>query len=194
LWWYTTGPFSFLPIHAAGIYDNENSERVSDYAVSSYTPILHVLLTPVSPATVTFQMLAIIQPETPGYIPLPFTHNELLKIAEHVSEKHLVKLGILKAPATLENVISHLLTASIVHIACHGEQDTENPLESALILDGGQRLNVSQIMKQKMPNASLAFLSACQTAMGDETLSDEAIHLAASLLFAGFHGVVATMW
>ena len=45
-----------------------------------------------------------------------------------------------------------------------------------------------------MPNASLAFLSACETAMGAEDLPDEAMHLAASLLFAGFGGVVATMW
>ena len=49
-------------------------------------------------------------------------------------------------------------------------------------------------MKQPMPNASLAFLSACETAMGADELSDEAMHLAASLLFAGFRGVVATMW
>jgi CHAT domain-containing protein len=41
---------------------------------------------------------------------------------------------------------------------------------------------------------SLAFLSACQTAMGDETTPDEMMHLAAALLFAGFRSVVATMW
>ncbi|KAJ7603472.1 hypothetical protein DFH06DRAFT_1022192 [Mycena polygramma] len=43
---------------------------------------------------------------------------------------------------------------------------------------------------------ALAFLSACETAKGDETVPDEAMHrdLAATLLFAGFHGVVATMW
>ena len=44
---------------------------------------------------------------------------------------------------------------------------------------------------------SLAFLSACETAKGDSKTPDEAIHLAATLLFqlfAGFRGVVATMW
>ncbi|KIM78748.1 hypothetical protein PILCRDRAFT_10966 [Piloderma croceum F 1598] len=45
-----------------------------------------------------------------------------------------------------------------------------------------------------MPNASLAFLSACETAMGNENLPDEAIHLGATLLYAGFQGVVATLW
>jgi CHAT domain-containing protein len=37
-------------------------------------------------------------------------------------------------------------------------------------------------------------LSACQTATGDKALSDEAIHLAAGMLFAGYGGVIATMW
>jgi CHAT domain-containing protein len=55
-------------------------------------------------------------------------------------------------------------------------------------------LKVSQIMQQTMPNASLAFLCACETAMGDKQLPDEAIHLGATMLFAGFRGVVATMW
>ena len=49
-------------------------------------------------------------------------------------------------------------------------------------------------MQQPLHNASLAVLSACMTAMGDENLPDEVIHLAATLLFAGFPGVVATMW
>ena len=30
--------------------------------------------------------------------------------------------------------------------------------------------------------------------MGDEGLSDEAIHIAAGMLFAGYGGVVGTMW
>lgn len=37
-------------------------------------------------------------------------------------------------------------------------------------------------------------MSACQTSTGDETLSEEAVHLAAGMLAAGYRGVVATMW
>ena len=36
--------------------------------------------------------------------------------------------------------------------------------------------------------------SACQTSTGDEKLSEEAVHLAAGMLAAGYRGVVATMW
>jgi len=53
---------------------------------------------------------------------------------------------------------------------------------------------MSRIMQESTPNASLALLCACETAMGDEDLPDEAMHLGATLLFAGFRVVVATMW
>ena len=93
----------------------------------------------------------------------------------------------------MDNVVRHLSDASIAHFACHGKQDTSNPLNSALILDDGPLL-VSHIMKAYMPNASLVFLSACETAKGDAQVRDEAMHLAATMLFAGFRGAVATMW
>jgi len=40
----------------------------------------------------------------------------------------------------------------------------------------------------------LAFLSACQTAIGDEELIDEALYIAAGTLFAGYGGVIGSMW
>ena len=46
----------------------------------------------------------------------------------------------------------------------------------------------------RLPNAKLAFLSACETATGDEYQPDESIHLAAGMLVAGFGNVIATMW
>jgi CHAT domain-containing protein len=95
----------------------------------------------------------------------------------------------------MHEVVSLLPSTHIVHFACHGKQDSGNPLlDSSLVLDGGQQLKVSEILKQSIPNASLAFLSACETALGDQNLPDESMHIAATLLFAGFRGVVGTMW
>jgi CHAT domain-containing protein len=180
--------FAFLPIHAAGIYNTADGENASDYIVSSYTPTLSTLLVPKPLIASTFKMMVVIQPRT-----LPCAHEELNRIEKHVPSGCLVKLGLSQSPATVQHVTSHISGASIVHFACHGVQDAKNPLKSAVILEDG-RLTVSQIMRQPMPNAWLAFLSACQTATGDGTLPDEAIHLAAAMLFAGFRGVVATMW
>jgi CHAT domain-containing protein len=49
-------------------------------------------------------------------------------------------------------------------------------------------------MRLRLPHAVLAFLSACQTAQGSEKQPDQAVHLAASMLFCGFRSVVGTMW
>ena len=130
-----------------------------------------------------------IQPDTPGQKSLPHTFDELRKIEDHVHADYLVK----SVDGSVKEVLSDLQEISFAHFACHGQQNTKKPLESALLFHDGQ-LKVSQIMQQPMPNASLAFLSACETAMGDENLPDEVIHLGATLLFAGFRGVVATMW
>ena len=46
----------------------------------------------------------------------------------------------------------------------------------------------------KKAHISLAFLSACGTAQGDVDMPDEAMHLAATLMFAGTRSVVATLW
>jgi CHAT domain-containing protein len=194
--WCPTGPFTFLPIHAAGLYSVEKTECISDYVVSSYTPTIGALLNTTPCVPKSFKILVVIQadqPEVPGYSTLEYTAHELKKIEDHLPADWLVRLGIPGEPATVQVVLSHLPTASIVHFACHSEQNALDPLDSALILHDG-RLKVSQIMQQPLRNASLAVLSACQTAMGDGNLPDEVIHLGATLLFAGFHGVVATMW
>jgi CHAT domain-containing protein len=142
-------------------------------------------------------MAAVIEPNAPNCLPLPGTAAELATIVNRVPNQLLTSI---QSPKGLE-VVRILQESSIVHFACHGIQDSENPLDSGLMLADG-RLKVSQIMhKQDNDNMeantkamSLAFLSACETAKGDGTTPDEAIHLAATLLFAGFRGVVATIW
>jgi CHAT domain-containing protein len=114
-------------------------------------------------------------------------------IERHVPKTWLTKLGTKEEPASVGRVLSLLPDASFVHFACHGLQDLVDPLESALLLGDGD-LKVSKIMQNSIQNASLAFLSACETAKGDEKIPDEAMHLAGTMLFAGFRGVVGTMW
>ncbi|KAJ7462178.1 hypothetical protein FB451DRAFT_1140281 [Mycena latifolia] len=77
----------------------------------------------------------------------------------------------------------------------HGRQDLQNSLDTGLQLTDG-RLKVSELMrgKSRKKNMTLAFLSACETAKGDAQMPDETMQLAASMLFAGFRGVVGTMW
>ncbi|KAJ7897001.1 CHAT domain-containing protein, partial [Mycena leptocephala] len=197
LWWCPIGPFAFLPLHAAGIYDEEVTNCTSNYVVSSYTPTLTALLGSPINSTMPFKVSAVIEPHTPNCFPLPGAGAELKRIAEWVPDQWLTPL----VNTTVQTARIHLQDSSIVHFACHGVQDLKHPLESGLILSDG-RLKVSEIMRRPegdhaqyaKKSMSLAFLNACETAKGDNKVPDEAMHLAATLLFAGFRGVVATMW
>ena len=95
--------------------------------------------------------------------------------------------------STVEAVLDELVRASILHLACHGQQHPSNPLQSGFRLRNGT-LSVAALMRLHLPNAILAFLSACETAKGEETQPDQAVHLAATMLFVGFQSVIATMW
>jgi CHAT domain-containing protein len=95
--------------------------------------------------------------------------------------------------ATIEEVQKGMKESRWVHFACHGVQST-SPTESALLLAGSSRLTLSNIIQLSLPNADLAFLSACQTATGSQQLQDESVHLAAGMLLAGYRGVTGTMW
>ena len=54
-------------------------------------------------------------------------------------------------------------------------------------------MRVSDITALLRPHGGLAPLSACQTAKGDEGLSDEAVYSAAGILLAGYGGVFGSM-
>jgi CHAT domain-containing protein len=95
--------------------------------------------------------------------------------------------------ASVERVVKGMETHSWIHLACHAVQDTVEPIRSALCLHDGQ-LYLSEIITKSLHKADFAFLSACQTAAGDDKLSDEAVHLAAGFMLTGYSGVIATMW
>jgi len=133
------------------------------------------------------------QPDTPGQRPIPGTTREIDAVYEKISRSSCDFLRLDGAEATVRRVKHEMGTCSWVHFACHAIQKTHEPLRSGFFLEGG-RLELSEIMKQNIPQCELAFLSACQTSTGNEKLSDEAVHLAAGMLAAGYQGVVATMW
>jgi CHAT domain-containing protein len=95
--------------------------------------------------------------------------------------------------ATVTEIQEQLPGASVLHLACHGYQDPHLPLNSGFVMRDNM-LTVSHLMRLRLPHAFLAFLSACETAKGDLQQPDQAVHLAAAMLFAGFKSIVATMW
>jgi CHAT domain-containing protein len=127
----------------------------------------------------------------PGQSALPNMEVELNIIKEQATKFSVRLLRGLEA--STESLIEGMEAHSWVHLACHGVQDTIEPLKSVFCLHN-KRLELSTIIMKSFPYADFAFLSACQTAAGDEKLSEEAVHLAAGLMLAGYGSVIATTW
>jgi CHAT domain-containing protein len=98
-----------------------------------------------------------------------------------------------KTEATRDAVLQQMKERSWIHLACHGVQHKDDPMESAFMLHDAP-LYLRTISQQALPRARLAFLSACQTAKGDLKLPQESAHLAAGMLMVGYHTVIGTMW
>jgi CHAT domain-containing protein len=164
--------------------------------VSSYTPTVRSLLDKFIASSTSSQhtnLMLISQPHTAGFPSFPTTQKEVRDL-EVLMEGSTVNLLLLNdTEATQESVTAGMKSHGWVHFACHGMQNDHQPLLSGLCLHYG-RLSLLEIMEQQIPNANLAFLSASETSKGDFNLPDEAVHLTAGMLAAGYRGVVGTMW
>ncbi|KAF8990240.1 hypothetical protein BDZ89DRAFT_1152038 [Hymenopellis radicata] len=189
--WCTTEYLSFLPLHAAGDYITAGGVKASDIVISSYTPTLTNLIRPDSIPVSTPSILIVSQPDTPGQYPLPETTEEANVIQQLFDPSSSQILH--SKQGTKKAVLDAIQRHTWVHLACHGKQDTKDPSNSALYLYDG-KLTLESLMSSSLKNAELAFLSACETARGDKDTPNEAVHLAAGMLAAGYRSVVATMW
>jgi CHAT domain-containing protein len=139
VWLCPTGPFTFLPIHAARP-DAAEQPGLIDLFSPSYTSTISALLRAQDSHSQDsiFRMLAVGQSDytTAGMPPLPHTDAELQVIQQYVPVESLLTLK--GSEATVDRVINELPEMSWVHFCCHGHQDVGNqPLKSSLHLHDG---------------------------------------------------------
>lgn len=197
--WCASGPLSFLPFHAAGIYDGKIGRKPAmnsfELAVHSYVPSLTSLLSAIQEYQQTKKManpsvFAVSQPVTPHHASLPSTVTEVEVIRNVVGRQNVTWLNDYAGNKVA--VLEQLKLHPWVHFACHAVQDEGEPLKSGLLLHDGL-ISLRDIMRLKF-NGALTVLLACQTAAGETELPDEAVHLTAGMLMAGFQNVVGTIW
>lgn len=193
IWWCPTGWLSFFPLHAAGHHDG-SGRSVLDRTVSSYAPTLRALaeatrLREPEP-TGTDRLLVVAVREADGMAPLPQVAEELRLLREVFGEE---RLTLLEGPeANRTAVLSQLATHRWVHFSCHGRQNPLDPAQGGLLLSDGT-LGIGELSRGSY-RGDFAFLSACMTASGGLSLSDEAITIGAALHYLGFRRVVAALW
>jgi CHAT domain-containing protein len=198
--WCPTGIFTFAPVHAAGIYEKRNQECLHDYAVSSYTPTVGALLRAQSRSqsldvlTSSMSAIAVKQAQDPTLSILWKVEEEITEVLRSASQARMPVGGDARtASSAVAEVSGQFASAQFIHIACHGIQDPKAPLNSRFCMSDGS-VSVEDLMNLDLENALFAFLSACETAKGDQNQPDQTIHLAATMMFVGFKSIVATLW
>ena len=97
--------------------------------------------------------------------------------------------------ATREAVIEGLQKHRLAHFACRSHREKGKPSDTALELDGGDRIALLDIIQCRIPTTELAALSTGRTAeLVDGTDFVEGLHLTAAMQYYGFRSVVRTMW
>ncbi|KAF7116144.1 hypothetical protein CNMCM5793_004164 [Aspergillus hiratsukae] len=199
IWWVTNGYLGLMPIHAAGY----SKKTTSDYVVSSYIPTLKALqyarerdLRFLLEANT--RMLITAMPRTVGLNPLA-TEKEVEVITETVTSMSSIAVSTLIEPPK-HKVLDALGSCGIVHFACHGVSNSEDPSEGCLFLGkrtkkAPQRLTVRELGQLRHKAAQIAYLSACSTAENSSIdLANEAIHIASAFQLLGFPHVIGTLW
>ncbi|KAG1772373.1 CHAT domain-containing protein [Suillus occidentalis] len=196
IWWCPTSLFNFLPLHAAGEY-RANGKSLSQQYISSYTPSLTALMrarrshdrSPSVPFAAIGQNL----PAGASFT-LDCVEPELELVRSLLPPPPTVSFTkITSVDATKSRALRALLDNTWVHFSCHGTQNFDDPFKSAFLMRD-QPLSLLDITQMDISRHEFAFLSACETAVGDFAMPDEVIHLAAGLQFAGVKSVVGTLW
>ncbi|MCE7988953.1 MAG: CHAT domain-containing protein [Caldilinea sp. CFX5] len=105
---------------------------------------------------------------------------------------------LLRKAATEGQIYANAGQVDLLHLSAHGALNEYNPLFSAIELaaDEGQdgRLEVHEIYGLNLVGVNLVTLSACETALGQQSDGDELIGLTRAFLYAGAPSVVTTLW
>ncbi|KAG2147890.1 CHAT domain-containing protein [Suillus bovinus] len=195
IWWCPTFLFNFLPLHAAREYRN-GGKSLSQLYISSYTPSLTALIKARAsrdrPTSVPFVAIGQNCPAGASFT-LDAVEPELELVRKLLPPPPTVSFSkITSVDATKSRALCALRENTWFHLACHGTQGFDEPFQSAFLMRD-QPLSLLDIAQTDLSRHHFAFLSACETAVGDFNTPDEAIHLAAGLQFAGVRSVIGTL-
>lgn len=190
LLWFPDGRLAALPVHAAwwNSADGQPQWLVQQFALR-WLPSLAGRPAPAAAGSPHGEG-TVVCADPRGDLP-----NALLEAAWLAAAQPKVQLHT--GPAVdRPTVLQALRSAHCLHYAGHAEFNLDDPLQSALLLAGGDRLPLLELLPAFQGGApTLVVLSACETAIPRVTsLANEMLGFPAALLAHGVRGVVASLW
>ncbi len=112
--------------------------------------------------------------------------------ARHVASLFPGSVCLVDEAATLDAVRAAAPAADVIHLACHAQFRSDNPMFSALHLrDGAITAEWLQGLRLK---PAVVVLSACETGLAEQGQGDEMLGLVRAFMLAGAARVVAALW
>jgi tetratricopeptide (TPR) repeat protein len=164
-----------------------------DQVAFSYTPSARLLTRArhIAQAVLGDCLLAIDEPRPVAQVnPLANSGIEVKAIASLFHSPQILR----HEQANRSRLLEELPKAAIVHFACHGVTNWEEPLESGMLMSSNVLLTVRDIVELNLDGARLATLSACETGIIGLRLPDEVVGLPSAFIRAGFAGVLSSLW
>jgi len=118
----------------------------------------------------------------------PRVRDEVVALAPMFAES----VALLGEGATMAALLDRAPSADVLHLACHGQFRSDNPLFSSLRLGDGW-MTVRDAYALEL-NCELVTLSACETGMSAIAPGDEVIGLARGFFSAGAPSLLMTLW
>jgi hypothetical protein len=190
-----SGLLGLLPLHAAWTRDTSSRagrRYVIDQLSLAYAPTARVLkaarkrASRIQPRGV----LIVADPQPTRRASSP----EAIGEAAAVRASYRRSRALQHDKATAAAVQTELPNWPVLHFACHGFADLEEPLSGGLVLSNDEVLTLRQIHGLHLNGVRLAVLSACETAMPGLDLPDEVIGLPTGLQFAGAAAAIGSLW
>lgn len=143
-----------------------------------------------------FGIQVVAMPSSAGFDGFTFsnlsTEKEIDSIRMSIRDQ-VAHVNVLQTP-TKNEVINALPKHPAIHFACHRISDPLNPSNSSLLLANSELLTVRELADVSLPQARIAYLSACSTAQhGANDLRDKVLHVASAFQLVGFPHVLGML-
>jgi CHAT domain-containing protein len=189
LYFVPHGLLHYLPLHALQV----NGDYLIDRLPIAYAPSAAVLgrvLQRADDRKGAKQPRALVAGDPT--LDLPHARLEAEQVAGFFNAKPF--LGERASKAALKPLMAN---RDIVHLACHGVFDVDEPLKSYVSLAGAKQpekeLTALEIMGLEL-RAELVVLSACQTGRSAIRKGDELVGLTRAFLYAGASSALVSLW
>lgn len=198
VWWSPLGEFALLPVHAAGIHPRRKPQinqrkndpskwpNMHERVISSYLPT--ILLVDSHPEAENGPLDTVLHVSVDPSEQLISLEDERQVIDNALPQAHINHL--FDDNATISAFRTALPECTLLHVSAHGWLDRNDSFEAGIDLFDG-RFTLRDLAASRADKGQLAVLLTCDSASGDFTTPNEALHVAGAAQQAGFKEVVA---